>query len=123
MGTLLTSAIGTGASLVTASATLNEDGSVNKKSRDSFLVSTLTTTATIVSSAIISEQKVNEIYEKYSSAYMESATTEELENAQEKVEQYIAYLDSLSDDELVKVLEKQGQLQSASEAKKIEKTI
>ena len=123
MGTLLTSTIGTGASLVTASATLNEDGSVNKKSRDSFLVSTLTTTATIVSSAIISEQKVNEIYEKYSSAYMESATTEELENAQEKVEQYIAYLDSLSDDELVKVLEKQGQLQSASEAKKIEKTI
>ena len=123
MGTLLTSTIGTGASLVTASATLNEDGSVNKKSRDSLLVSTLTTTATIVSSAIISEQKVNEIYEKYSSAYMESATTEELENAQEKVEQYIAYLDSLSDDELVKVLEKQGQLQSASEAKKIEKTI
>ena len=123
MGTLLTSTIGTGASLVTASATLNEDGSVNKKSRDSLLVSTLTTTATIVSSAIISEQKVNEIYEKYSSAYMESATTEELENAQEKVEQYIAYLDSLSDDELVKVLEKQGQLQSTSEAKKIEKTI
>ena len=121
MGTLLSSTTMTGGSLVTASATLNDDGSINRESRNSFCKSTLVTTASVVAGTLISEYEIDKIYEKYSSAYMESTTNEELNAAKQKVDRYIAYLDSLSDEELANLLEEKNQLQILSDKNK-EKT-
>ena len=71
------------------------------------LVTTATASVTSTIGDTINGIQVDHIYDKYSSAYMESRSDAELSDAYKRLE----YLDSLSDDELAVVLQQKHQLQ------------
>jgi hypothetical protein len=82
----------TGLGSVTASATYSvkydeksESYSVDEDKRNHVLATTIASTATVAGASIANQHNINEIYEKYSSAYVDSLSDEELASALEQV--------------------------------------
>ncbi len=76
----------TSATLSTTTSTLGEDGSIDKDKRNLLLGSTALTTGTLIGENIVENHVMNEIYDKYASAYVESMSDEELAIALEKLD-------------------------------------
>lgn len=75
-----------GAVLTTTCATLGDDGKIDKDKRNATLGTTAVTAGTLVGATIAEKNTMNEIYEKYSSAYIDSMTDEELALALEQLD-------------------------------------
>lgn len=76
--TLLT---GTGSATLTTSIVVKEDGTIDTKSRNTLLGTTVSSTATAVAGATLNAHGTREVYQRYAQAYVESMTDEELETA------------------------------------------
>ncbi len=83
MSTLGITTLG-GASVGTTVYTIDDNG-INKGKRNQVLATTLTTTASVIASEAVSQRGIKEIHEKYSQAYIDSLTDEELEAALQQV--------------------------------------
>ena len=68
-------------SIGTATATLNEDGTINEESRNAVLGTAVATTATVVGATILNDHTLDKIYEKYATAYIDSMSDKDLEKA------------------------------------------
>lgn len=65
----------------TSASTLNKDGTINEDNRNMLLGSTVTTTATVLGASYLNAKTIDEIYQKYADAYVESMSDEDLELA------------------------------------------
>lgn len=81
--TMLTS---TSAVFGTTTSTLNEEGRIDSEKRNSLLGSTALTAGTLVAATIQEKNTMNEIYERYANAYIDSMSVEELANALEQLD-------------------------------------
>ena len=91
MSTLGITTIG-GAAIGTAVYTTDDNG-INKEKRNHVLATTLASTATVIASEAVSQHGMKEIHEKYSQAYLDSLTDEELEAALQQVNLLINDMD------------------------------
>ena len=78
-----------GTSLVTNS-TVDEKGDIDKAKRNGYITSSILTTATVGVGYTMNANTVRSIQQKYSSAYVESLSDEELATALEKMDLLIA---------------------------------
>ena len=69
---------------LTTNSTLNDDGTVNRDKRNDLLVTAVSTTASLAVGGSLNAKNHKEVQEKYSSAYMDSVSDEELISALEE---------------------------------------
>ena len=94
MGTI--SLFGETASVVsTTTATLNEEGKIDKEKAKNVGITTLATSATAIGGRIANEHTMREIHREYASAYLDSMSDEDLATA-------LAQLDLLESEESTK---------------------
>ena len=75
---------------LSTNATVNDDASINKKKGAEFLGTTALSVATTAVGYTIQGNTVRSVQQKYSSAYVESLSDEELEQALQKMDLLIA---------------------------------
>ena len=76
----------TAASIGSSTLTIGEDGDISLTGRQSIVATSLTSTATTAIGDSLNANAMKEIQTKYSSAYIESMSEEELESALQKLD-------------------------------------
>lgn len=82
-GKTTTSALG---GTVTLYSTLNDDGSVSREKSTSLIATTAATGITALGGYSLNEYEVKKIYEEYATAYIDSMSDEELQEALVKLD-------------------------------------
>jgi len=81
---------GVGSTTLFTSATVNDDASIDKKGAAEYLGSTALTVATTAVGYTMNANTVKSVQQKYSSAYVESLTDDELAEALQRMDLLIA---------------------------------
>lgn len=84
--TTLTMLASSSATVGTTSTTFNEDGTIDTEKRNTLIGSSAILGGTIIGSSMLEDNTMNEIYEKYSSSYIDSMSDEELVSALEQLD-------------------------------------
>ena len=79
IGNTLTTTTGVGAAISTTGFTINDDGSIDKKSAKGLSTTIVSTSALTTAGFITNKHGMDKIHEKYSSSYIDSLSDEELE--------------------------------------------
>lgn len=84
--TTLTMLTSTSAVSGTTTSTFNNDGTIDTEKRNSLLGATALTAGTLIAASIQEKNAMDEIYEKYANAYIDSMSDEELASALEQLD-------------------------------------
>lgn len=70
----------------TTASTFNDDGTIDTEKRNSVLGATALTAGTLIAASIQEKNAMDEIYDKYANAYIDSLSDEELACALEQLD-------------------------------------
>lgn len=70
----------------TTASTFNKDGTIDTEKRNSLLGATALTAGTLIAASIQEKNAMDEIYDKYANAYIDSMSDEELVSALEQLD-------------------------------------